>query len=183
MFIHDRIQVTNPQFIEPGATAVFRRSLVDVLCVSSYILINSQFVADDVRRYLAERMNFRLPVTAVPLATELGPKSKKADASAIHEDYLNLAREEYVLCVGTIEIRKNHMYLITIWERLVQQLDGQVPNLGFVGKSGWEIAPLQKYLSESDYLGGRLYIYHAIADSELAFLYQNCLLSVCPRAY
>jgi glycosyltransferase involved in cell wall biosynthesis len=178
VFIHDLIQITNPEFVEPAATTVFRRSFVDVLCVCNYVLTNSQFVADDVRRYMTERMNFQLPVTPVPLATELDPK--KLDTSDVHQDYLTLAGEEYVLCVGTIEIRKNHMYLVKIWERLVQQFDGQVPNLVFVGKWGWEIAPLQKYLAESDYISGRLYLYHAISDSELAFLYQNCLFTIYP---
>lgn len=177
-FIHDLIQVTNPEFVAPDATAAFRRSFADILAVSSYILTNSRFVADDVRAYLTSRMNFELPITPVLLATELGPL--RFDAETVSTEYIDLAREDYVLCVGTIEVRKNHLYLVQIWERLIKEFSGSIPNLVFVGKWGWQIDELRKRLEGSDYLGARLYIYHTISDTELAFLYQNCLLTIYP---
>ena len=178
VFIHDLIQVTKPELAEPNARTVFCRSLVDVLSVSSYVLTNSKFVADDVSRYLATRMNFELPVIPVTLATELN--QRKSDTEVTFQKYEEFAAEDYVLCVGTIEIRKNHMYLIEIWERLIREFQGPVPNLVFVGKWGWKIAALQKYLEGSDYLGGRLYIYNEISDGDLAFLYENCLFTIYP---
>jgi glycosyltransferase involved in cell wall biosynthesis len=177
VFIHDLIQITDPEFVEPAATTVFRRSIVDVLSVCNYVLTNSHFVAGEVGRYLTERMNFQIPVIPVTLATEFS--AKEPDINAVHQEYKDLATEEYVLCVGTIEIRKNHLYLINIWERLIKE-GKRAPNLVFVGKWGWEIAPLQKHLSKSDYLGGRLYIYNAISDDDLSFLYQNCLFTIYP---
>jgi hypothetical protein len=178
VFIHDLIQVTNPEFVDPLATTVFRRSLVDVLCVSSYVLTNSKFVADDVRRYLATRMNFQLPVMPVTLATELNYRN--IEPTHVSYEYEQFVKEDYILCVGTLEIRKNHMYLIRIWERLIEQFPGPIPNLVFVGKWGWQIETLQKYLEGSDYLGARLYIYSAISDRDLSFLYKNCLFTIYP---
>jgi glycosyltransferase involved in cell wall biosynthesis len=177
VFIHDLIQITDPEFVEPAATTVFRRSIVDILSVCNYVFTNSRFVAGEVGRYLTDRMNFQIPVIPVTLATELSTRAP--DINAVHQEYVDLATEEYVLCVGTIEIRKNHLYLIKIWERLIKE-GKRAPNLVFVGKWGWEIAPLQKHLSKSDYLGGRLYIYNAITDDDLAFLYQNCLFTIYP---
>jgi glycosyltransferase involved in cell wall biosynthesis len=178
VFIHDLIQVTKPELAEPTATTVFRRSLVDVLSVSSYVLTNSKSVADDVRCYLATRMNFELPVIPIKLASELNQRRNNTEVT--FQKYEEFAAEDYVLCVGTIEIRKNHVYLIEIWERLIREFQGPVPNLVFVGKWGWKIAALQKYLEGSDYLGGRLYIYNEISDGDLAFLYENCLFTIYP---
>jgi glycosyltransferase involved in cell wall biosynthesis len=178
VFIHDLIQITNPEFVEPAATIVFRRSIVDVLCVSSYIITNSDFVANDVMRYLDQRLNFKIPVAPVKLATELG--IGRVDIASVFHEYIDLAKEEYVLCVGTIEIRKNHFYLVKIWERLIDQFGDKTPNLVLVGKWGWEIDDLRKYLHGSDYLGGRLYIYNGISDRDLTFLYQNCLFTIYP---
>ena len=177
IFIHDLIQITNPEFVEIAATEVFRRSLVDIVNVSSYVLTNSHFVGHEVRRYLTDRMNFELPITPVTLATELGNGPSKAQVSS---EYTWIAKEDYVLCVGTIEVRKNHMYLINIWERLIRDFHGQIPNLVFVGKWGWQIEELRKHLDGSDYLGGRLFIYNGISDAELAFLYRNCLMTIYP---
>ncbi len=178
VFIHDLIQVTNPEFVESAATTVFRRSLVDVLNVSSYIMTNSKFVEQDVRTYLQTRMNFDLPVTAVTLATELDQAA--VNIAKVHRDYIELASEEYVLCVGTIEVRKNHLYLIKIWERLIAEFPGSIPNLVLVGKWGWQVDELRRHLAESDHLGGRLYIYNGISDVDLKFLYQNCLFTIYP---
>jgi len=178
VFIHDLIQITNPEFVEPAATIVFRRSIVDVLCVSSYIVTNSDFVANDVKRYLDQRLNFKIPVAPVKLATELG--IGQVDMAAVFPEYIDLVKEEYALCVGTIEIRKNHLYLIKIWERLIDQFGDQTPNLVLVGKWGWEIEDLRNYLHGSDYLGGRLYIYNGIPDGDLTFLYKNCLFTIYP---
>ena len=52
VFIHDLIQITDPQIVANSATRDFRRSIVDVLCVASYIMTNSNFVAEEVRRYV-----------------------------------------------------------------------------------------------------------------------------------
>ncbi len=178
VFIHDLIQITNPEFVEPAATTVFRRSFVDILLVSSYILTNSQFVAEEVRNYVANHLNFQIPVKAITLATELG--TKNLDLRAVQSEYIDLAKEEYVLCVGTIEIRKNHTYLIKLWERMIAEGKVDVPNLVLVGKWGWEIHDLQKHLAQSDYLGGRLFIYNAISDMDLAYFYKNCLFTIYP---
>ena len=178
VFIHDLIQIANPEFVEKGATKEFRKGLIDVLTACNFVLANSRFVADDIRRYLKERMNFQLPVIAVPLATELNAKDRRTEA--IDREYQILRKEDYVLVVATLEIRKNHMYLIKIWERLAKEFEGDVPNLVFVGKWGWAISDLKEYLEESDYVGGRLHIYNAISDAELEFLYRNCLFTIYP---
>ncbi len=178
VFIHDLIQITNAEYVEPKAELVFRRSFVDILMVSNYILTNSNFVAQEVRNYLSSRMNFHIPVKAITLATELG--AKHLDIRAVQEEYIELAKEEYVLCVSTIEIRKNHAYLIKIWERMIAEGKLTVPNLVLVGKWGWQIDALREHLANSDYLGGRLFIYNAISDMDLAYFYRNCLFTVYP---
>ena len=55
IYIHDLIQITNPEYVAQDATNAFRRSLVDVLSVSSYVMTNSDFVGSEVKRYLQER--------------------------------------------------------------------------------------------------------------------------------
>jgi glycosyltransferase involved in cell wall biosynthesis len=177
-FVHDLIQIANPEFVEEGATKEFRRGLIDVLQMCNYVLTSSHFVAEEVRRYLKDRMNFQLPVISIPLATEL--QAKNCKNNLINREFQELVKEEYILVVSTLEIRKNHIYLIKIWERLIREFDGNVPNLIFVGKWGWAISDLKEYLSRSDFLGGRLYIYNAISDSDLEFLYKNCLFTIYP---
>lgn len=176
-YIHDLIQVTDPEYVQRSATNAFRRSLVDVLCVSSYIMTNSAFVASEVRRYVADHMTFTVPVEPVTLATELGIAN---DAAPLDDEIAFLTTTEYVLVVSTIEVRKNHAYVIAIWERLMREYGDKVPHLVFVGKWGWQIEALRQQIELGDYLQGRLFVLNGIADSDLAALYRHCLFTVYP---
>lgn len=178
VFIHDLIQVRNPEYVEKGASDVFRYCFHDVVAVADKIITSSNFVAGEVRDYIEEKFNFSAEIDVVPLATELnGPQRSAAGAG---EEFSHLLDNGYVLCVATIEIRKNHEYLISIWEKLIGEFDGRIPNLVFVGKWGWYIDELRKYIEESDYLDARLFIYNNVSDSGLTWLYQHCLFTIYP---
>jgi glycosyltransferase involved in cell wall biosynthesis len=175
LFIHDLIQINNPEYVQHVATLVFRRSLIDALTVANFVMTNSDFVAREVEAFLAKQLNFSLPVRAVKLATEL--RAVKYQERVIDPQILRISQGEYVLCVGTIEIRKNHLYLVKIWERLLRQFGGKVPDLVFVGKWGWKIEELQEYLNRTNYLHGRVHIFDHASDVALVHLYKHCLLT------
>ena len=77
LFVHDLIQISHPEFVDEAATLTFRHAIVEALMLANGILTNSEFVAEDVRQFLRDRMKFDLPVKAVPLATELPPLFRK----------------------------------------------------------------------------------------------------------
>ena len=172
LFIHDLIQINNPEYVQHVATLVFRKSLIDALTVANFVMTNSEFVAQEVRAFLKDKLNFSLPVRAIQLATELRPV--RETRNAIEPRILQISRGEYVLCVGTIEIRKNHLYIVKIWERLLREFDGNVPDLIFIGKWGWKVDELREYLNETNYLGGRVHVFDTASDIALAHLYEHC---------
>ena len=179
VYVHDLIQITDPQYVAKDATNDFRKSFFDVVNVASAILTNSEFVAGEVRRYVAKNVSFSLPVKAVTLATEL----KQDHASTQHiagPELRPLLGTRYVLFVSTIEVRKNHRYVLDLWERFIADGDVDVPNLVFVGKWGWQVEQLRSDIEDSDYLGGRLFIFNGIPDGDLAALYKHCLFTVYP---
>jgi len=175
LFIHDLIQIRNPEYVHKEATTVFRKSLIDALTLANFVLTNSRYVANEVNEFLQTRLNFDLPIKAVPLATEL--RVPISIETRIDPEIRDVCRGEFILCVCTIEVRKNHLYLIKIWERLVKEFGRNVPNLVFVGKWGWDIEGLQEYLARTDALGSWLYVFNGISDSELEYLYRHCLFT------
>ncbi len=132
VFIHDLIQITHPQYVERAANERFRHALVDALMLADLVLTNSEYVANDVRRYMSSKQNFSVPVKAVPLATELVQQSQTMQP--LRRDVQSAASAPFVLSVGTIEVRKNHMYMIKVWEELIARGVKTIPNLVFVGK-------------------------------------------------
>lgn len=178
LFVHDLIQLTNPEYLSAVANKTFRQSLVDVLAVVDLVMANSNYVAGEVRQYLKERLNLNPPIVAVPLPTEL--PASIANVPEIGRKVLEIAKTEFVLCVGTIEIRKNHILLIKIWEKMLAQTNVAVPNLVFVGKWGWNIDELQSYLQKNNYVGKWLHVFNDLPDSDLNYLYEKCLLTTYP---
>src|ERR1700678_342489 len=86
----------------------------------------------------------RLPVIALPLAHSLAGSAvdSAAVASALPED---LRGQRFVLCVGTIEPRKNHGALIDAWTAL-GQTHPDLPQLVLVGRRGWRTDSLVRRL-------------------------------------
>jgi len=178
VFIHDLIQISHPQYVHEAATLTFRRALVDVLTLANGVLTNSEFVAQDVRNFMRKNMNFELPVQSILLSTELTPANE--NESTLSDRVAELLDEPYVLSVSTIEVRKNHMYMIRLWEKLIEDKVEGIPNLVFVGKIGWDIEALTQYLENSDYLGGRLHLIHGVTDYELGELYKHAMFTMFP---
>lgn len=178
VFVHDLIQINHPQFVSPGANQDFRRSFVDVAELGSFFTTNSVFVSSEVRRFLKEEMDLETPVHPVPLATEMSLISPEPleDAALAAE----FGEAGYVLCVCTIEIRKNHIYLLRIWQELLRSNLDAVPTLIFVGKWGWEVDALHEELERVNYLDGKIRIMSGLSDTMLASLYRNCRFTVYP---
>jgi glycosyltransferase involved in cell wall biosynthesis len=178
IFIHDLIQISHPQYVHKAATLVFRRALIDVLKLANGVLTNTEFVAGEVRQFMRENLNFEIPVKSVFLSTELTKPSKALAAPS--DKVQEVLAEPYALSVSTIEVRKNHMYMVKIWERLIREKVPNIPNLVFVGKLGWDIEPFQDYLDHSDQLEGRLKVLSGVTDAELSDLYKGAMFTMFP---
>lgn len=178
LFIHDLIQIRMPEYVARDATEKFNIQLSDVLDISDFILANSEYVAEDVRKFLAEQKNYSLPVEAVVLPTEL--RSSDKEVVTRNQDILDFKNVDYVISVSTIEIRKNHKLLIKVWEKLREELGDKVPALVLVGKWGWEIDDFKLYVEEKGYIGDWLFIFNGISDVDMEFLYKHSMFSVYP---
>jgi hypothetical protein len=113
VFIHDLIQIKHPELVHEGANRIFRKSLIDVLMLANFVLTSSHFVAAECQKFLTETLRISPPVRAIPLATEFRDGAKRKGRVA--PEIVDATRDEFVLCVCTIEVRKNHIYLLRIW--------------------------------------------------------------------
>jgi hypothetical protein len=84
-----------------------------------------------------------------------------------------------VLCVGTIESRKNHLALFQAWKLLLEE-GFEPPPLIWVGRPGWRVEDLLAQLAATRSLDGRIRLLHGVSDPELVALYRGALFSVFP---
>ncbi len=110
-----------------------------------------------------------VPVGGYPAALTQGPR---------------MVARPYVLMVGTIEARKNHIAMMRVWRRMLQSMpEESVPDLVFAGKIGWLTTDLMQQLRNANWFGGKIRFINSPAEAELASLYQHCLFSVFPSLY
>lgn len=177
IYIYDLIPVMHRKFVTRDLAEGFTKCLYEMMPLCDFAYTISDFVADELRGFVKENFGRDLPISSVKLAHEI--ERAEEDESAIGKYILDLTRERYVLCVGTIETRKNHQYLVNIWRKLID--DGlNPPNLIMVGRWGWRVQDLKEQLEESDYLQGKVIVLDSISDPELAHLYQHCEFSAFP---
>ena len=91
----------------------------------------------------------------------------------------------YVLCVGTIESRKNHLLALNAWQELINTHgEGNVPDLVCIGRLGWNSNDfIDRYLATGG-LGGKVSVLSiSVSDSELASFYEHCEFTIYPSRY
>ena len=91
----------------------------------------------------------------------------------------------YVLFVGTIESRKNHLLALNAWQELINTHGAQnVPDLVCIGRLGWNSNDfIDQYLASGG-LGGKVSVLStSVSDSELASFYEHCEFTIYPSRY
>lgn len=181
LYIYDLIPITHPEFCAPLLSVWFTLAIGDGLRCFDFLFAISDYVANDVRRLLAENGITDIGVEAVPLAHVLKPvKRLTAGYNAQWDGKIaHLRDRRFVLSVSTIEARKNHAYLFRIWRELLSQGE-DMPDLVFIGRQGWRVDELMDQIRDTNHLDGRLHVLHDLSDEDLATLYQNCLFTAFP---
>jgi glycosyltransferase involved in cell wall biosynthesis len=178
VYVFDMIPITHREFVTAQTASDFRARIFEILQLCDFVLTISEYVSQEVRKFVGARLLRTIPVGTVPLGHELKPSI--ASKGQIGAEVREVAESDFVLCVCTIEKRKNHQLLLDLWRDLVATEGDAVPTLVLVGKWGWKVENLRKQLEESSYLRGKIKVLSTIADTELAYLYQRCLFSIYP---
>mgnify|MGYP001305149351 CR=1 FL=1 len=146
---------------------------------SQYICI-SEATKNDLLDYLSN-FNSDVPAKTWPLAHEFeGYRRNEKHVQPPGPELLKKIQKPFVLCVGTIEVRKNGIALLKVWQRLLKELGDKTPQLVFAGKYGWKIKPFQDFLQSDTALQQVVTIIPQATDADLAALYQKCLFFVYP---
>lgn len=174
LMVHDLLPVTHPQFVSRSHIPGFVNWLHSMAEVADLVLTPSSSSANAFAEWAA--LDGQRPRPVCPVKFGAGFPS-----SAHHHDFQEPETRKHVLYVSTIEVRKNHILLFRIWERLIAEHGRDaVPQLIFVGKYGWEIDDLKAALSASRFLDGKITVIQNATDGELARLYNEALFTVFP---
>lgn len=155
--VHDLIPVTNPEFCRPGEAERHRERISNALASGTGIIGNSQETLNELTSFAREK-SVPMPQSVVAWIAGLG------DSGEIIPKSLD---RPFFVTVGTIEARKNHLMLLRIWRRLVEQLRDAAPVLVIVGQAGWEADEALRILEDLGQLERRVLQLDDCDDDEL----------------
>lgn len=128
-FIHDLIPIEFPEYARPGGAELHRRRIATVVSHADAIVTNSTATSGAIQPFLDAALR-ATPVIA--LLPGLDPPTTASPVAA------SPVKSPYFICLGTIEPRKNHLLLLHVWRRLVDERGVDAPRLLVVGRRGWE---------------------------------------------
>jgi glycosyltransferase involved in cell wall biosynthesis len=165
VMIHDTIPLDFPQYQRHGTVEMFRAMLDRVQRHASLILCNSACTRDDVIRHMAPRGT--VPET---LVVWLGISEHAPDPDFSLPAGYDPNRPAFIT-IGTIEPRKNHMFLLDLWAEMARDMDsGQVPQLLICGARGWNNADVFARLDSDPLVGLHVFEVAGLTDAQIAAL-------------
>jgi glycosyltransferase involved in cell wall biosynthesis len=181
LLLYDLIPVRRPEWCVAQLVEIFSAWLDQTLPACSRLMAISHATARDVAHYAAEKgIALAGEITPIPIGTGFGLAQM---AAHIPPRGLPPAGS-YVLFVSTLEARKNHALLVSVWRRLLSDLPRErVPTLVFAGRVGWLVSDLMQQLENAEWFGGKIRLLRNPTDAELHALYQGCQFTVFPSLF
>lgn len=180
--VHDVYFKYAPDHVEPYGGGYFAKTFNDGLPRVDHVIAISKFTRDEILRLYPIDPN---RVTVVPHAVDMN----RFDSTPGPRDAEEIGRlgipRPYLLCVATIEPRKNLITLIEAYARARQILraGGQkLPHLVITGQPGWGIKALEARLAEAG-LQDLVTFTGYLEDHLLPPLYRQALGFVFPSFY
>ena len=163
VFLHDTIPLDFPQFQRRGTAKRFARKFRLAVACADRVVCPSQASRSDVLRH-AGHIGKRPPVTVAPLGVDLAPPNRKGLPASLKNC------GPYFVSVGTIEPRKNHALLLSLWDGMAGRRDA--PALIIAGRRGWNN---QAVFAALDAAPAKVLEFGSLGDGEVSALIAGSL--------
>ena len=178
---YDLIPISVPEVVAAPLIPHFARAMAAMSIYADQIYAISRYSQDDLTASLRRLARPVPPIDVVPMGGTITDAEGGAEASTETVRRALGIEGPFVLCVGTLEPRKNHMLLFQLWRRLVANHGAEaVPKLVLVGRVGWYMEDFMRQLKITGFVEKTVVHLHGISNAELSVLYDSCLFTVFP---
>ena len=174
--VYDLIPYLFPHFYKDSEFGKYYFNFIyGIISLSDIILSISEHSKSDI---IGNSINSSQlpPIHVLKLGCELNQISNNYTTT------VNVPTNDFMLCVGTIEFRKNQSTLIKAYKQLCLELEDP-PNLFLVGKLGWLNNHIDYQIEVDPILRNKVFIFNEICDNDLVWFYENCLFTLYPSRY
>ena len=174
--VHDLIPLQFPEYCREQEAAKHAVRIDTVCRLADAVLVPSEAVRQSLLPHLLRAGRAHVPVWPVPHGVHLRALPQplpdaRPPAGPSHP---------YFVCLGTIEGRKNHLLLLTVWRRLVEEQGARAPRLVLIGKRGWKNEQVLDLLNRCPSLQGVVSEHNALPDQEVARLLKGARALLFP---
>lgn len=177
--VHDVSYLEHPQYFTRFRSRQLRFTVKRTVEAAARILTPSEFSRRAILRHykLDER---KVVVVPNAVSSSFRPVERESAAALVEEKFG--IRGPFVLTVGDLQPRKNHLGLLHAFEETLRQHPHLPHRLVFVGKETWYSKELHRAVLRSE-VAGRVHFTGFVEDPDLLQFYGACDLFVFPSFY
>ena len=183
VFVHDVIQGRFKHWFPTGIGDEFVRNCRLIINAADHVIVNSQCTLEDLREMAAATDMICPPIDPLRFGDEIEKDNSDYERPQFDEILPLIKGKPFVLYVSALDIRKNHILLYNIWERMLAEFGEKTPHLIMVGSKGWSIDHFLELVDTNHAIKNVFHILHGINDATLSWLYRHCLFTVYPSRY
>jgi hypothetical protein len=173
--IYDMLPFVYPAYFVQGMSEQFTSYMQRIFPIADGILSISKSTKRDIESFMDMHDINKIPVKVFRLGDDF------VDRDEI-KPKVELGSGEYMLCVGTVEARKNHLLLYyAVREAISRGID--IKPIVVVGKVGWLAKDFFYLVSHDPEISQKFIFLNRCTDQELVWLFRNCILTVYPSYY
>ena len=136
--IHDLIPISHPEYNRPRQSLAHRRRMQVTAALADAVLVNSAATGAALTHHLMTLGSPPPRIQVAPLGFDLPPADSIPPAPR--------PETPYFVMLGTIEPRKNHLMMLSVWRDMAQTIGPGAPRLVILGRRGWENEPVFRML-------------------------------------
>lgn len=176
--VYDLIPIIDANF-PIQSQLIFRRYMNQLILISDCIATISEYTRKDLEKFATKQSLVPAGGPVMPLPGGF--------INSLHdyEQTTSPYDKPYILMVGTIEERKNHLFALRAYQQVLKDIgEENTPDLICIGRLGWNV---KEFIDEWLELGDNQYkvklLTNSVTDHELAAFYKHALFTIYPSKY
>jgi alpha-1,2-rhamnosyltransferase len=169
LFVHDIIAIKYSMLFEKSFHSNFKTNYDMLTSRVDSVICSTKTVMHDVIEYNKQYAK-EIKYDYAYLGSDFRTLANKA--GSVRADLIKIMSvTSNYLMVGTIEPRKNHLYVLDVFQKLWE--DGAEVSLCLVGRLGWLYDEIINKIKANKYLNNKLFFFSDLNDDELAYCYEK----------
>lgn len=175
--VHDISMFACPEFLPKGRAKFLQKQMRKGLQEADALIVSCQFIKNQVAQLFPNTEN-KIHIVPPGAQEKFMPRTEDEVKSTLNK--FSLSYKKFLLCVATLEPRKNLARLIKAYQQLPNPLQKQTP-LVLVGNKGWMYEELLNLVHKNK--NSNIILLRYVEEETLLHLYSAAKAFVYPSLY